>query len=177
MLALGVLFNVVRGALLGAGEKDLWILSGEGLFLGCLDGFLLALFGFLVGFALFFAMWILGTCGGGDVKLMAALGAWVGPKLIVFLMLGSTVVLLVLLVGQVLIGGLKPGAVGSRLQALHAGAKRQGNREPKPRTRRMTYSLPVAVATALLLLWACRVDLHLAEPRPPFQAMVTGHAR
>jgi Flp pilus assembly protein protease CpaA len=171
MLALGVLLNVVRGALLGAGEHSLWLLSGDGALLGGLDGFLLALLGFLMGFGLFFGMWILGTCGGGDVKLMAALGAWVGPRVIVFVMLGSVVVLAVMMIGRAVVGGLRPGGLKSELQAMNAGANRDG----KVRTRRMTFSLPVALATALVMLWLCRVDLHLAKPQNQAQAMVTIH--
>jgi prepilin peptidase CpaA len=36
--------------------------------------------GWLVGAAMFFAPFALGGMGGGDVKLIAALGAWVGPS-------------------------------------------------------------------------------------------------
>ena len=35
--------------------------------------------GLAVGFALFFPLFALGGMGAGDVKLMAALGAWLGP--------------------------------------------------------------------------------------------------
>jgi prepilin peptidase CpaA len=35
--------------------------------------------GLAVGFGLFFPLFVLGGMGAGDVKLMAALGAWLGP--------------------------------------------------------------------------------------------------
>src|SRR5438270_8400 len=60
---------------------------------GALDGLLFALAGFGLGFALFFVLWVLGACGGGDVKLFAALGAWVGPALAVGVLAGTVVVL------------------------------------------------------------------------------------
>ena len=44
-----------------------------------LEGILGAASGFGVGFALFFPMFALGGMGAGDVKLLAALGAWLGP--------------------------------------------------------------------------------------------------
>jgi prepilin peptidase CpaA len=40
--------------------------------------------GWLIGFALFFPMFMLGGLGAGDVKLLAALGAWLGPGTILF---------------------------------------------------------------------------------------------
>lgn len=40
--------------------------------------------GLVVGLGLLFIPWMLGGIGGGDVKLLAALGAWLGPKGILF---------------------------------------------------------------------------------------------
>ncbi len=48
--------------------------------MGALDGFLFALVGSLVGFAFFAILFALGTCGGGDVKLFTAIGAWLGRQ-------------------------------------------------------------------------------------------------
>jgi len=42
-------------------------------------GFGLAVAGWVVGAALFFPFFALGGMGAGDVKLVAALGAWLGP--------------------------------------------------------------------------------------------------
>src|SRR4051794_39769429 len=39
----------------------------------------MALAGFAVGFSLLLLPWILGGGGMGDVKMLAALGAWLGP--------------------------------------------------------------------------------------------------
>jgi prepilin peptidase CpaA len=38
-----------------------------------------ACLGFLTGFALTFVMFAIGAMGGGDVKLLAGIGAWLGP--------------------------------------------------------------------------------------------------
>lgn len=46
---------------------------------GGAHGFGLALAGWLVGAAVFFPVFALGGMGAGDVKLVAALGAWLGP--------------------------------------------------------------------------------------------------
>src|SRR5688572_23697423 len=39
-----------------------------------------ALLGLCVGFVLTFALYALGAVGGGDVKLLAGIGAWLGPQ-------------------------------------------------------------------------------------------------
>ena len=45
------------------------------------DGILNGLGGFGLGFGLFFVLWIIGSAGGGDVKLMGALSVWLGGSL------------------------------------------------------------------------------------------------
>ena len=45
-----------------------------------LYGALTGVEGWAVGFALFMPMFLLGGMGAGDVKLLACLGAWVGPQ-------------------------------------------------------------------------------------------------
>jgi prepilin peptidase CpaA len=50
--------------------------------IGGAPGLGVALLGAAVGLAVFFPIFVLGGMGGGDVKLMAALGAWVGPAAI-----------------------------------------------------------------------------------------------
>ena len=44
-----------------------------------LDGLSAATFGWLLGVAMFLPFFALGGMGAGDVKLLAALGAWLGP--------------------------------------------------------------------------------------------------
>lgn len=46
-----------------------------------------AALGLVVGLAVFFPMFALGAMGAGDVKLMAALGAWIGWKAILLVAL------------------------------------------------------------------------------------------
>ena len=46
-----------------------------------------ALAGWAVGCALFLPFFLLGGMGAGDVKLLAALGAWLGPSTILFVAL------------------------------------------------------------------------------------------
>src|ERR1700722_5538351 len=94
-LGAGAIATLLRGALLGASDQQVWCLAPGGVWGGLADAFLFALCGVLVGFFATFALWILGVCGGGDVKLTAALGAWLGPtKLLVTLVVAVLVVVL-----------------------------------------------------------------------------------
>jgi prepilin peptidase CpaA len=130
------------------------------------DGLLFSLAGFGLAFVLFLALWILGVCGGGDVKLFAALGAWIGPELVILVLLVSAVMLvgyLVLLFVSGLLAGKSPlSQIRPQPQARRRGAPVR----PKAAPRLIRYSLVVALATAPVLLWAFRVDLRLADPRP-----------
>ena len=42
------------------------------------EGLKFSLGGFAVGFGVLFVLWMIGGGGGGDVKLMGAIGAWMG---------------------------------------------------------------------------------------------------
>jgi prepilin peptidase CpaA len=61
--------------------------------------------GLLVGIAIFFVPFALGGLGAGDVKLVAALGAWLGPYEIVWLALYTVIAGAVLAVGVSLVRG------------------------------------------------------------------------
>ena len=60
-------------------------------------GILFALAGFGVGFGILLLLMMVGGGGGGDVKLMGAVGAWLGAKLILYVFVISA--LLIALVG------------------------------------------------------------------------------
>jgi prepilin peptidase CpaA len=71
---LGLVFNLVAGYM-KAGVPGL----GAGV--------LHSLGGFAVGFGLLYLMWLSGSGGGGDVKFMGALGAWLGAMLTIYVFL------------------------------------------------------------------------------------------
>jgi prepilin peptidase CpaA len=50
-----------------------------------LDGLTNGILGMILGFACLILIYIWGGMGAGDVKALAALGAWLGPKLTLFL--------------------------------------------------------------------------------------------
>jgi prepilin peptidase CpaA len=155
-LVLGLLASAVRGAMLGATGSPVWLLTAEGATTGAIDGLLFALAGFAVGFVLFFGMWLMGVCGGGDVKLFAAIGAWIGPVLVVAVLAASLVVLWFVVLG-VMISRLMRG----RRLAMRGGQPATGPRSPII----IKYSLIATLGAIPVLLWAFRADLGLA-PRP-----------
>ncbi len=144
MLGLGLAFNLVRGAWLGARQQPGAFFGWSGVIGGLGEGLAFAFAGFAVGFALFFVLWILGTCGGGDVKLFAALGSWLGPLWTLYILMGTYVV--------VLFGYVVGGWI------LHVARKGL-----EKRNQQIAYSFPVALATIFILLWVCRDELGIAR--------------
>jgi prepilin peptidase CpaA len=167
-LVLGIVFSVVRVAWLGSNGQVEAVLGVpvQGLWTGGLAGLWYAVVGFCFAFALFFVMWILGTCGGGDVKLFAALGTWGGVELTLFLLAG-TVGFVVLLSLARLAWGMVGGGVratardyslkGAARKGKYAGTQ-GGMGAKRPRKRLTAYSLSVCLSVALVVLLLILVD-------------------
>lgn len=100
--------------------------------LGGLDGAKFAASGAALGLALFLLPFLVGNMGAGDVKLLAALGAFVGPVLIVSTFFLSVflggVIALFLLVRNAGLNGMKLSAMTgwSGLLSLSEGGTRMG---------------------------------------------------
>ena len=128
-------------------------------------GFGHALGGFAVGFGVLFLLWMIGGGGGGDVKLMGALGAWLGPVFTIAVLFFATLFVVVLSIGvgfwSILTRGVK-GTTQKYAQkpgTIISGKKRKKkNRKviqlttaQRQKRRIMAYALPVTMATWLLL--------------------------
>jgi len=161
-LGLGLLISILRGCWLAANEIPVWSLGKQGIVLGGLDGLLFSLTGVVVGFGLIFVFWILGVCGGGDVKLFAALGAWIGPGLVFCVLAVSLVFLSLYLVVHLGVQLLRGRRVTDGLP--RANQRSRTGKEPKKQRVIVKYSAVVAASTALVLLWAFRIDIHLVQP-------------
>ena len=123
---------------------------------GLLDG----LTGFGLGFGLYFLLWIVAGGGGGDVKLMGALGAWLGFKLTFWLIIASLVMVVidgvVVMIYKSLTMGMK------RFKKKHLGTGRTDakgkailNQETpleKRKRRMLPFAIPVAMAVWLVML-------------------------
>lgn len=151
MLATGLIAQMIGGAWVGSQGRPGWLLDG-GTAVGLLDGLLFSLAGAITGFAIFFAFWILGVAGGGDVKHATALGAWVGPKFFIGILLVCMPVVAATLVVTML-AGLAQGK-----------PKPSTPTNAKPGKRRlMSFSLPLAIATLIVFLIMFRVPLGLSN--------------
>lgn len=165
ILGTGLIANGIRGAWLGALEKPLWIFDTGSWGLGLIDGLLFGLLGFLVAFVVMFGFWLLGLCGGGDVKLLAAVGGWIGLSAnLLFIWLMSIVALFIWTILRILTRGLSPKSLKKTVGSL--SEKTGANANPRNPVR-VTYSVPIAVAVILVLLWVHRFELLLAVPPQP----------
>lgn len=176
LLALGLAINVVRGAWLGARGEEVWTLAPSGALAGAADGLLFSLAGFFFGLAVFILLWLLGTCGGGDVKLFAAVASWIGPIFtfdVLIGTLGSVLLISILrLTWSVVVGGS---------QATRRDFSRKAGKVIDPhglqaRKRLLSFSLPVALAAAVVLLWVFRADLQLVAPHSNALVARVSHA-
>jgi Flp pilus assembly protein protease CpaA len=132
--ALGVVLNFVRGAWLGGQQVPGHYFGLTGPFGGVLEGLCFALAGFAAAFAFFFVLWQVRVCGAGDVKLMAAYGAWVGPLWFFFVFAGTILAVLVVMV----------------IWWVYAFARKQNP------GLKLSYALPAFLSLAPMMLWLWR---------------------
>jgi prepilin peptidase CpaA len=117
-------------------------------------GILWALAGFGVGFLLLIVPWLLGGGGMGDVKLLAALGAWLGP-LAILAVFGASAVLAACMAAAVMVStALTHGFTAARGRCLNldrsGAATAAGSSRLKPR-RVIPFAIPIAISTLLVL--------------------------
>lgn len=140
----GVLFHAVRGF----ATNGWWGLGGE--LLDCLGGF-------ATGFGILLVMWLIGTGGAGDVKLMGALGAWLGTWLILQVFFVSTLFVILGSVGVLAWAMVTAGMERTKQRYLknQASGKPSSTTAEDARVRRrlMPYGVPVALATWVVLAW------------------------
>ena len=105
-----------------------------------------AMGGFAVGFGLLLILWLTGSGGGGDVKMMGALGAWLGAPLVLIVFVASGLVAFLAMVGvyvwRMLARAAAPvggGSMGNSAQEMNAAR------------RVIPYAVPATLATLAVL--------------------------
>jgi prepilin peptidase CpaA len=113
--------------------------------------------GWLVGFLLFLPLFLLGGMGAGDVKLLAALGAWLGPGAVCWVAIYGSIAGGVMAL-PVIVARRAVGRTWSNVWGL-IGFWRLAGVRPHPALTletpgaiRLPYALPI-FAGALLTLW------------------------
>jgi prepilin peptidase CpaA len=131
---------------------------------GGTTGFGNSLLGALFGFGSLLVFYIMGGMGAGDVKLMAAVGAWLGMPLIFFVFVASSLAAGAYAVVLVAVGG-HPREIWTNLQILwirmtlfyrHLGAEDRIESEVKRDGRRLRvipFAAMVAVGLVSTLIW------------------------
>lgn len=147
-LAMGVAFAVTQGVVLGG-----WS--------GAIHGLSFALGGFATGFCILLVLWLIGGGGGGDVKFMGALGAWLGASMTLQVLVVSAVLAGAISVGLLVVQAIRTGfgRVQRRYRAetqSHVSRKRQVSererQERAVRRRLMPFAVPAALATWSVLI-------------------------
>ena len=128
------------------------------------SGVALSLLGFATGFGILLVLWLIGGGGGGDVKLMGALGAWLGPTLTLQVFLVSAVLIVLLAGGHMAYLAMSRGMnyMRKRMGAAsfsNAGGAAVGDEHwirERQRFRIVPYAVPVALGTwgVLAVAWA-----------------------
>ena len=113
--------------------------------------------GWLAGLALFLPIFALRGMGGGDVKLLAAVGAWLGPAQVVWVALITSIAGGILGVAVALTHGYLRTAL-SNVGALLTHWRLAGRIEPLPAmtlegsaSPRLAYAIPIAIGTVMTL--------------------------
>jgi len=102
-------------------------------------GLLDALGGLGVGFGIFLVLWLCRGSAGGDVKFMAAVGAWLGPYH-TFVVIVMSAVLMLICVAALLF---------SRLFVTTAAPARASEQQTSLLAHAVPYALPATLAIAL----------------------------
>lgn len=117
-------------------------------------GFWAGLAGFAAGFGILFVLWMIGSAGGGDLKLMGGLSVWLGASLtlkvlfvsLVFVAVGTFVLLLASLLSR---GWQRTRQRYADRAAVKEAVRQNG--DARSRRRVMAFAVPVALATWCVL--------------------------
>lgn len=125
------------------------------------SGILWALAGFAVGFSLLLLPWLLGGGGMGDVKLLAALGVWLGP-LTILIVFGASAVIGAVMAAAVMVGGMfTRGISATRRRYLNLDHGETATKNTPKGRRVIPFAVPIAISTVVVLaLMLVKASVH-----------------
>ena len=121
-----------------------------------------SLLGILTAFGLLILPFVIGAVGGGDLKLMAGIAAWVGPIPVIAIFLAEKVIGLGIVLVQASAAGrlrelFRNSAVLAvniaHVQSLGVESTQETGRQFRSIDRPLPYAVPTLVATAMYLLY------------------------
>lgn len=119
------------------------------------SGLQTSLAGFATGFIILFVLWLCGGGGGGDVKMLGALGAWLGATMVVFAFLASAVVTVFIVLGTILSEAFFRGKTRKASPAGGSARRGDGSRNSLKSASRpghvVPYAVPLAIGTWVVL--------------------------
>lgn len=122
------------------------------------EGLTTSLLGWAAGLALFLPLFAVGALGAGDVKLLAAFGAWLGPAGVLVAALWASILGGVMAVVVAAVNGYLGRAVrnvGTILNVWRVTGPRriEGLTLDDAPGRRLAYAVPIAAGAVVALLW------------------------
>jgi prepilin peptidase CpaA len=113
-----------------------------------------SLMGFGLGLVLFGILFWMGGMGAGDVKLAAAIGAWVGPAQLFFALVVTAIAGGVMALAWAVAGGFLPDLFKGSGDLIFGRKKDDKQSEEKltlsnPKTRKMPYAPAIALGTLI----------------------------
>lgn len=118
--------------------------------------------GLAVGFMIPFILFALGALGGGDVKLLAAVGCWLGPIGVIKVFLAAAVVGLVIVLAQAVyqkrLTALFRNSAVLTMHMVHLDSVGMDNlteagKASRSVERPLPYAVPVLIGTLVLLMF------------------------
>ena len=147
-LTLGLVLTGIAHSLVSAGALTPTVTLGD------------SLLGTVAGFGLPLTLFIIGALGGGDVKLLAGVGAWLGVWGVVEVFLAAAIVGMVIVLAQCAVKGrlkvLFSNTFVLVLNFLHVGelgveSVAQAGKNCRSVDRPLPYAIPVLLAVVLMV--------------------------
>jgi|ERR1700722_18752534 prepilin peptidase CpaA len=113
-----------------------------------------SMMGLGLGLLIYGALFWMGSMGAGDVKLAAAIGAWIGPAQLFFALFATAIAGGIMVLGWAAVSGFLPelfSGTGNLMFDRKKGGTEPGERLvlSNPKTRKMAYAPAIALGTLI----------------------------